>query len=70
MDPLKLQKALGVAVKELRKGRARRALDWGRGLYRAGAVGYAAFAAFTTPWIAEAVVRALFTALRFVGGLW
>ena len=45
----------------------RRLLDWGKHLYRLGAVGYGAFSMCTNPWVAKAVVAALWTALRMIG---
>ena len=54
-------------AQELRKGHVRRLLDWGKHLYRLGAVGYGAFSMCTNPWVAKAVVAALWTALRMIG---
>ncbi|KFM23140.1 hypothetical protein F751_3331 [Auxenochlorella protothecoides] len=54
---------------ELRKGRVRRLLDWGRTIYRAVAVSYGAFSAYTNPWLAKAVLTALLTAVRMLAGL-
>jgi hypothetical protein len=56
-------------VQELRKGRVRRVMDWGRVLYRVGAVGYGAFTAFSNPWVAKAVLAALWTFVRAMGRL-
>mgnify|MGYP001810486008 CR=1 FL=1 len=38
MEPRQLQRAVVMTMGELRKGRVRRLLDWGRSLYRLGAV--------------------------------
>jgi hypothetical protein len=66
MKPADLQKAVKLTMKELRKGRVRRLLDWGKLLYRAAALSYGTFAAFTNPWVAEGVLRALWTCIRFL----
>lgn len=34
MEPRQLQKAVAMTMSELRKGRVRRMLDWGKLLYR------------------------------------
>lgn len=65
-----LQKAVRQTLKELRKGKVRRLLDWGRYLYRAAALSYGAFAAYTNPWIAEGVLRAIWTCMRFARAAW
>ena len=54
---------------ELKKGRIRRLADWTRTVYRAVAVSYGAFSAYTNPWLAKAVLTALLAALRALGGL-
>ncbi|KAL6774297.1 hypothetical protein ACKKBG_A24460 [Auxenochlorella protothecoides x Auxenochlorella symbiontica] len=68
-DSRQLQKALAETIQELRKGRVRRLLDWGRTIYRAVAVSYGAFSAYTNPWLAKAVLTALLTAVRMLAGL-
>lgn len=67
MDPRQLQKAVALTMAELRKGRVRRLLDWGKLLYRLGAVGYGAFSMCTNPWVAKAVLAALWSCLRLMG---
>ena len=47
----------------------RRILDWGRVLYRVGAAGYGAFSVFSNPWLAQALLAALWTFVRAVGRL-
>lgn len=47
----------------------RRLVDWGRVLYRVAAVGYGAFSAFSNPWVAKALVAALWTFVRMLGRL-
>ncbi|KAL4458852.1 hypothetical protein ABPG75_013717 [Micractinium tetrahymenae] len=69
MEPRQLQQAVVMTMGELRKGRVRRLLDWGRSLYRLGAVGYGAFTMFTNPWVAKAVLAALWSCLRLMGRL-
>lgn len=70
MAPKELQRAVKQSLQEIRKGRVRRLWDWGRFLYRAAAMSYGAFAAYTNPWIAEAVLRGLFTCARFATKFW
>ena len=70
MEPKQLQHAVRQALREIRKGRVRKLWDWGRFLYRAAAMSYGAFAAYTNPWIAEAVLKALFTCARFARTFW
>ncbi|GAB4821764.1 hypothetical protein N2152v2_008810 [Parachlorella kessleri] len=67
LDPRQLQAAISTTLKELKKSRVRRIIDWGRVLYRVGAVGYGAFTAFSNPWVAKAVLAALWTFVRAVG---
>ncbi|PRW59956.1 hypothetical protein C2E21_1782 [Chlorella sorokiniana] len=67
MEPRQLQKAVALTMAELRKGRVRRLLDWGKLLYRLGAVGYGAFSMCTNPWVAKAVLAALWSCLRLMG---
>ncbi|KAI3436128.1 hypothetical protein D9Q98_002186 [Chlorella vulgaris] len=67
MEPRQLQRAVLLTMAELRKGRVRRLLDWGKSLYRVGAIGYGAFSMFTNPWVAKAVLAALWSCLRLVG---
>lgn len=55
LEPREVQAAVAATFKELRKGRVRRLLDWGKYLYRATALGYGAFSAFSNPVIAQAV---------------
>lgn len=70
MEPKQLQRAVQQSLKEIRKGRVKKLWDWGRLLYRVAAFGYGAFAAYTNPWIAEAVLKGLFTCLRYVRLFW
>lgn len=67
MEPRELQAAVVGTMHELRKGRMRRLWDWGRCFYRAGVVAYSAFSMFSNPWVAKAVLAALWTALRWMG---
>ncbi|KAI7836619.1 hypothetical protein COHA_009504 [Chlorella ohadii] len=67
MEPRQLQQAVALTMAELRKGRVRRLLDWGKLLYRLGAVGYGAFSMCTNPWVAKAVLAALWSCLRLMG---
>ena len=70
MEPRQLQAAVRTALRELRRGRVRRLWDAGRHTYRAVALGYGAFAAYTNPWVAEAVVRGLFICVRYARMFW
>lgn len=67
LDPRTLQRAVVQTLAELRKGRVRRLWDWGRCFYRAGVVAYGAFSMFSNPWVAKALVAALWTAVRMMG---
>jgi hypothetical protein len=70
MEPKQLQKAVKDSLREIRKGKVRKLWDWGRWIYRAAALGYGAFAAYTNPWVAEAVVKTLFTCARYARAFW
>ena len=70
MEPLELQRAVKLSLGELRKGKVQRIWDWGKLAYRAAALSYGAFAAYTNPWVAEAIVRGVFTCVRFARALW
>ena len=70
MEPKQLQRAVQQSLQEIRKGKIRKLWDWGRVLYRAAALSYGVFAAYTNPWLAEAVLKALFSFARFAGRFW
>ena len=59
-----LAAALGGTLKELRRGRAARLWGWGKALYRAAAVASTAFGAYTHPWLARALLAAVWTGAR------
>ena len=42
--------------------------DWGKGLYRVGAVTYSAFSLYTNPWLVRAVLAAIWTASKVMTG--
>lgn len=67
LDSRQLQRVVVDTLRELRKGRVRRLWDWGRCFYRTGVVAYGAFSMFSNPWVAKAVLVALWTAVRMVG---
>jgi hypothetical protein len=69
MEPKQLQRAVALTMAELKKGRVRRLLDWAQVLYRTGALGYGAFSVFTNPWLAKALLAALWSALRLMARL-
>jgi hypothetical protein len=65
--PEKLQKALGVALAELRggdKSKVRRVWEYGVGVYRGASWTYATLTSFTNPWIARLIVCAVYTGAR------
>ena len=63
-----LAEALGTTLRELRKGRAARLWGWGKALYRAAAVVSAGFGAYTHPWLARALLAAVWTGARALCG--
>lgn len=65
MNPEQLQGAVQQALKEMRKGTLQKAWEWGRLVYRTAAFGYGAFAVYTNPWVAIAIMKSLFTCIRF-----
>lgn len=69
MRPEELQAALGVAFLEIRKSRVRHLWEWGRSLYRAAAVSYAASSMYNNPWLVMAVLKATWAAARFLLGV-
>lgn len=70
MDAQQLQKAVKQSLLEIRKGKVKRLWEWGRFLYRAAAMSYGAFAAYTNPWVAEAVLKGVFTCVKFARTIW
>ena len=65
--PESLQKALGVALAELRgsdKSKVRRVWEYGVGVYRGASWTYATLTSFTNPWIARLIVCAVYTGAR------
>ena len=63
--PESLQKALGLALAELRggdKSKVRRVWEYGVGVYRGASWTYATLTSFTNPWIARLIVCAVYTA--------
>ena len=69
MEARSLQRAVQQSLKEIRKSKVKKLWDYGRSVYRAAALGYGAFAAYTNPWLAEAVLKAAFTCARYAGAL-
>ena len=69
METKKLQRVVLQSLQEIRKNKLRRLWDYGRSIYRAAALGYGAFAAYTNPWMAEAILKAAFTCARYAGSL-
>lgn len=67
LEPKEVQKAVAATFRELRKGKVRRLLDWGRYLYRAAALSYGAFSAFSNPYIAQCVLVAIWSFVKMVG---
>ncbi|KDD75905.1 hypothetical protein H632_c443p0 [Helicosporidium sp. ATCC 50920] len=68
LDPAELRSALVGTVAELRRGRLRRLWDSGTSLCRGAAMVAGAFSAYTNPWLARALVSALWTGMRVLGG--
>ena len=64
LSPEALRSALATTLGELRRGKVKRLWAWGRWLYRAAALGYGAFGAYTNPWLARAVLAALWTSAK------
>ena len=64
LDPKALRSALATTLGELRRGRVKRLWAWGKWLYRAAALSYGAFGAYTNPWLARAVLAALWTSAK------
>lgn len=68
LKPEQLQIALQSAFKEIRKSNLRNLWEWGRSLYRAAAVSYAAFSMFQNPWLVMAILKATWAAAKFLLG--
>ena len=66
MSPEKLQAALALTFKELRKGRMQSLWAWGRTLYRYGAVSYGAYGLYSNPWVARASLQALWACAKVI----
>ena len=64
LSPEALRTALATTLGELRRGKIKKIWSWGRWLYRAAALSYGAFGAYTNPWLARAVLAALWTSAK------
>ena len=64
LDPEALRRALATTLFELRRGKIKKVWAWGRWLYRAAALSYGAFGAYTNPWLARAVLAAVWTSAK------
>ena len=64
LSPEALRSALATTLGELQRGKVKRIWAWGRWLYRAAALSYGAFGAYTNPWLARAVLAALWTSAK------
>ena len=64
LDPKALRSALATTLGELRRGKVKRLWAWGKWLYRAAALSYGAFGAYTNPWLARAVLAAVWTGAK------
>ena len=69
LPPPALAAALKATFAELRRGKLVKLWGWGRWLYRGATVGGAAFGAYTNPWLARAVLAAVWTSVKVVAGL-
>lgn len=64
LNPEALRSALSTTLCELRCGKIKKIWAWGKWLYRAAALSYGAFGAYTNPWLARAVLAALWTSAK------
>lgn len=69
LTPDQLAAALKSTLAELRKGRISSVWTWCRWLRAGATVSAAAFSAYTNPWLARAVLAAVWTAARVVCGM-
>ena len=68
LNPQELQKALGVAIKEIRKSKVVVLWEWSSAIWRLGAMSYGAFTMYTNPWLARAVLQAVWCCSRLAVG--
>lgn len=68
MDPAALQAALAGTLAALRRSRYAALWAWGRVLYRAGAISASVYSAYTHPWLARALVAAIWSSGRMAAG--
>lgn len=69
LPPAALAAALKTTLHELRRSRLTRLWAWGRWVYRGATVGGAVVGAWTNPWLARAVLAAVWTSAKVVVGL-
>jgi hypothetical protein len=69
LPPAKLQAALSGALRDVRRGKARRLWDWGRNVHRWGVWVYSAASLYENPWLVKALALAFWTAGRVAVGL-
>jgi len=68
LKPQELQKALGIAFKELRKSKVLVLWQWGSAIWRIGAMSYGAFTMYTNPWLVRTVLQAVWCCSRLAIG--
>lgn len=69
MDPKQLQAALKQTFTSIRRSRYRVVWDWGRRLYRWGAISYSALQLYEHPWVVRALLCAIWTSSKMAMGL-
>ena len=68
LTPTALAAALTTTLAELRRSRLTRLWAWGRWIYRGATVGGAVVGAYANPWLARAVLAAVWTSAKVVVG--
>jgi hypothetical protein len=69
MEPKQLQAALRQTMTAIRRSRYRVIWDWGRSLYRWGAVSYSALQLYEHPWLVRAVVCGVWASSKMAFGV-
>lgn len=69
MEPKQLQMALQTTFKALRRRRLQHLLHIGRNAYRYAAVSYTAYRLYEHPWMARAIVAAIWTGMKMACGM-
>eukprot|EP00878_Enallax_costatus_P001384 GHUV01001534.1.p1 GENE.GHUV01001534.1~~GHUV01001534.1.p1 ORF type:complete len:271 (+),score=94.73 GHUV01001534.1:308-1120(+) len=69
MDPKQLQAALKQTFTHIRRSRYKVVWDWGRTLYKWGAVSYSALQLYEHPWLVRALLCAIWTSSKMALGI-